>query len=95
VPALAQDPTEARQLGPGHAGEPHALGLEMHGPEAGDVVEDRRDQRPDDHLAVGDLHELRHHEGGRAHDGRHDLAARGRHGLDARGEMRLEARCAS
>ena len=48
----------------------------------GDVVEDRWDQRRQHHVAVADLQELRHHEGGRAHHRRHQLPAGRGHRLD-------------
>jgi hypothetical protein len=72
-----------------------AFRLEMHRGEARDVIEHRRDERPDHHLAIGDRKELSHDEGGGAHDRRHDLAAGRGHRLHAGSEMRLESRCAS
>src|ERR687890_404334 len=82
-------PAQARQLAARHAHDAVALCLEMHRAEAGDVVEDGGNQRPERDLAVGHLQELGHDEGGGAHDGRHDLSAGGRDGLDAGREMGL------
>ena len=67
---------------------PGALGLEVHRHEHREEVEHRRDQRRGRDVQVGDAEELRHHEGGGAHDRRHDLAAGRRHRLDRAGERR-------
>ncbi len=95
VSALGHDDAQPRQLRARHADDAAALGLEMHRREAGDVVKDRRNDRPDDDLAVGHGQELGHHEGGRPHDRRHDLPAGRRGRLDAGGEVRLESPSAS
>ncbi len=56
------------------------------------IVEHRRDRGGDADRAVGDLQELRHDEGGGAHDRRHQLPAGRSHGLDGRSPVRREAR---
>ena len=82
---------EARQLRLRHAVQAVALGFEVHGEEDGDVVQDRRNDRPHRDLEVGHREELGHHERGGAHHRRHDLAA-GRGGrFDRGGEVRAEA----
>ena len=91
VPALAHHRPEARQLGLGHAQQADALGFEVHREEHRDVVQDRRDGRPERHLEVAHRQELGHHECGRAHHRRHDLAAGGGDRLDRRGERRRKA----
>ena len=90
MPALAHHRSEARQLGFGHAQQTSALCLEMHREKHRDVVQDRRDGRPERHLEVTDRQELGHHECGRAHHRRHDLAAGGGDRLDRRGERRVK-----
>ena len=91
MPALAHHRAEARQLGLGHAEQPVALRLEMHREEHRDVVQQRRDRRPQRDLEVAHRQELGHHECGRAHHRRHDLPAGGGDRLDRRGERRPEA----
>ncbi len=56
------------------------------------VVQERRQQRGERHLAVGHLQEVRHDEGHRAHHRRHHLRAVGGAGLDRRGKARRNAR---
>ena len=78
---------QPRQFRLGHARQPVALGLEVDGGEAGDVVEHRGDGGPDHHLGVAHALELGHHERRRAHDGRHDLPSGGGRGFHGGGEM--------
>ena len=87
---LTENIAHSGQLGPRHSHNPMALGLEMNGEEAGHVIEECRNQRPNNNLTVTDLQELSHDEGGSTHDRRHDLAARRCDRLHASREMRAK-----
>ena len=63
----------------------------MHGDEDAAEVQHGRQDRPEGDLTVGDIHVFGHQERGRAHDGRHDLAAGGGRRLDRAGEFGLVA----
>ena len=63
----------------------------MDGDEDAGEVQDGRQDGLHGHLGVGQLHVLRHQEGGSAHDGRHDLAAGRGGGLHGARELRLVA----
>jgi len=61
-------------------------GFQMHHPERGREIQDRRDHRGRDDHGIINAQRLRHDEGDRAHHRRHDLSAHRRGGFDAGGE---------
>ena len=88
---VADEVLEAGQLRARDALEAELLGLEMHGDEDAAEIQHGGQDRPECDLTIGHAHVLGHEERGRAHDGRHDLAAGGGRRLDGAGELRLVA----
>ena len=88
IPVLADRGQSVGAVGLGHAVQMRAAGLEMHHPERGREIEQRRDDRRLDHLDIGDVERLGHDEGDGAHDRRHDLAAHAGGRLDRAREGR-------
>ncbi len=74
-PLVVRQPGEAESCGEGVDADPH-----------GEEVEDRRQQRGDDDLGIGNARQLDHDERAGAHQRRHDLPAGGRDRLDRAGE---------
>ena len=71
--------------------EAELLGFEVDCDEDTRKVQERRENRLERDLAVGNADILRHQERGRAHDGRHDLAAGGGCRLNGAGKLGLVA----
>ena len=89
--ALFQRAQNGGQFLGGKADEPVFLGLHIQTDKEVEIVEQRGDDSGDRHSAVGHVAVGGDHEGGRAHDGGHELAAAGGHGLHGAGEVALIA----
>ena len=89
--AVAGQHAPLGQLLPGNALQTQLLRLQMDGDKNTGEVQDGGQDGLDGHLGVGQLHVLRHQEGGSAHDGGHDLTAGGGGRLYRAGELGLIA----
>ena len=91
VPALADDVPDLRDEVRLDTLELQPLGLEVHHREAGEVVEQRRNDGDEHQFLVGHAEQLGHDERRGAHHRRRHLPAAGRGRLDAAGEAGGEA----
>ena len=73
--AVAGQQLPLGQLLAGNTLQAQLLRLQMDGDKNAGEIQDGRQDRLDSHLRIGQLHVLRHQEGGSAHDGGHDLTA--------------------
>ena len=88
---LLQQGHQSGQLPLGQAPQALLLGLQVDGDEDTGEVQHRGQDSLHGDGGIGQLDEVRHQEGGGAHDGGHDLAAGGGGGLSGRGELGLVA----
>ena len=88
---LLQQRGEPGQLILAQTPQAHLLGFQMDGDEHARKIQHRRQNGFHGDLAVGQVHVVRHQEGGGTHNGRHDLSAGGSGGFRRGSKLRLVA----